>query len=96
VSAYYNPFTLFSSPNIPVRLHPNLPAGTILAFCENLPQQYQSNEVPNVCEMHVRKDYTQTFWPQVTRTRDTGVYVEEALVVYAPFAMGVITNIGNG
>ena len=25
-----------------------------------------------------------------------GVYAEEVLTVYAPFAMGVITNIGNG
>ena len=96
VTGYFNPFTLFSTPVIPIVLHPNMPAGTILAYCENLPAQYQSNEVPNVAEMHVRADWRQTFWAQITRTRDTGVYVEEGLAVYAPFAMGVITNIGNG
>jgi len=32
----------------------------------------------------------------VTRQRQVGVYTEEVLAVYAPFAMGVITNIGNG
>ncbi len=96
VSGYFNPFTLYGTPVIPIKLHPNLPAGTILAYCENLPQQYQNSEVPNVCEMRVRKDWKQTFWPQITRTRDTGIYVEEGLAVYAPFAIGVITNIGNG
>lgn len=96
VSGYYNPFTLFGTPVIPIVLHPNMPAGTILAYCENLPLQYQSNEVPNVAEMHVRSDWRQTFWQQITRTRDTGIYVEEGLAVYAPFAMGVINNIGNG
>jgi hypothetical protein len=68
----------------------------LLSWCENLPAQYQSNEVPNVAEMHVRKDFVQTFWPQVTRQRDTGVYVEEGFACYAPFAIGIITNIGNG
>jgi len=32
----------------------------------------------------------------VTRQRQVGVYAEEVLAVYAPFAMGVICNIANG
>ena len=36
---------------IPVRLHPKVPAGTVIGWCENLPIQYQSNEVPNVAEI---------------------------------------------
>ena len=95
VQAYFNPFGMTNTV-IPIMLHPNIPAGTILAFCENLPAQYQSNQVPNVAEIHVRKDFVQTFWPQVTRQRDVGVYVEEAFVCYAPFGIGIISNIGNG
>jgi hypothetical protein len=97
VTGYFNPFTTAgNNVVIPIMLHPNIPAGTILSWCENLPAQYQSNEVPNVAEMHVRKDYVQTFWPQVTRSRDTGVYVEEGFACYAPFGIGMICNIGNG
>lgn len=96
VSGYFNPFALGGKSVIPIIVHPYLPAGTILSYVENLPAQYQNSEVPNVAEIHVRKDYRQTFWPVVTRSRDCGVYVEEALAVYATFGIGVITNIANG
>jgi hypothetical protein len=96
VSFYFNPFTLNGGLRIPVRIHPRVPPGTIIGWAENLPVQYQSNEVPNVAEVKTRQDYYQIDWPVVTRQRQVGVYAEEVLAVYAPFAMGVITNIGNG
>jgi hypothetical protein len=96
VSFYFNPFTLNGGLKIPVRIHPRVPPGTIVGWAENLPVQYQSNEVPNVAEIRTRQDYYQIDWPVVTRQRQVGVYAEEVLAVYAPFAMGVITNIGNG
>lgn len=96
VSFYFNPFTLNGGLKIPVRIHPRVPPGTIIGMAEHLPVQYQSNEVPNVAEMMTRQDYYQIDWPVVTRQRQVGVYAEEVLAVYAPFALGVITNIGNG
>jgi len=96
VSFYFNPFALNGGLRIPVRIHPRVPPGTIIGWAENLPVQYQSNEVPNVAEIKTRQDYYQIDWPVVTRQRQVGVYAEEVLAVYAPFAMGVITNIGNG
>jgi hypothetical protein len=96
VSFYFNPFALNGGLRIPVRIHPKVPPGTIIGWAENLPVQYQSNEVPNVAEIKTRQDYYQIDWPVVTRQRQVGVYAEEVLAVYAPFAMGVITNIGNG
>jgi hypothetical protein len=96
VSFYFNPFTLNGGLKIPVRIHPRVPPGTIIGWAENLPIQYQSNEVPNVAEVKTRQDYYQIDWPVVTRQRQVGVYAEEVLAVYAPFAMGVISNIGNG
>jgi hypothetical protein len=96
VSFYFNPFALNGGLKIPVRIHPRVPPGTIIGWAENLPIQYQSNEVPNVAEVKTRQDYYQIDWPVVTRQRQVGVYAEEVLAVYAPFAMGVITNIGNG
>jgi hypothetical protein len=96
VSFYFNPFTLNGGLKIPVRIHPRVPPGTIIGWAEHLPVQYQSSEVPNVAEIKTRQDYYQIDWPVVTRQRQVGVYAEEVLAVYAPFAMGVITNIGNG
>jgi hypothetical protein len=96
VAWYYNPFALDGGLRIPVKIHPRVPPGTIIGWAENLPIQYQSNEVPNVAEIKTRQDYYQIDWPIVTRQRQVGVYAEEVLAVYAPFAMGVITNIGNG
>lgn len=96
ISYYYNPFMLEGGMRMPVRIHPNLAPGTILAYCENLPVQYQSNEVPNVAEIKTRQDYYQIDWPITTRARMVGVYAEEVLAIYAPFAIGVMTNIAAG
>jgi hypothetical protein len=96
VQFYYNPFAIYGGLRIPIKIHPRVPPGTIIGWAENLPIQYQSNEVPNVAELKTRQDYYQIDWPIVTRQRQVGVYAEEVLAVYAPFAMGVITNIGNG
>lgn len=96
VGWYFNPFTAEGGARIPIKLHPTLPAGTIIGWAENLPTQYQSNNTPNVAEVKTRVDYYQIDWPLRTRAREFGVYAEEVLAVYAPFAMGVITNIANG
>ena len=96
VQFYFNPFALNGGLRIPIKIHPRVPPGTIIGWAENLPIQYQSNEVPNVAEVKTRQDYYQIDWPLVTRQRQVGVYAEEVLAVYAPFAMGVITNIANG
>lgn len=96
IDFYFNPFLLNGGTKIPVKLHPNLAPGTIIGWCEDLPAQYQNNEVPNVAEVKTRQDYYQIDWPITTRQRQVGVYMEEVLAIYAPFAMGVIGNIGNG
>jgi hypothetical protein len=102
VKYYYNPFVGggMDDPGggemIPVAAHPDLMPGTILAICEKLPEWYQSNEVPNTAEVITRRDYYRVDWPLRTRRREYGIYAEEVLAVYAPFALGVVTNIANG
>jgi hypothetical protein len=93
---YFNPFAMNGGMRIPVMIHPTLPAGTLIGWCEELPIMYKSNNVPNVAEVKVRRDYYQLDYPLRTRAQEFGVYAEEVLAVYAPFAMGVITNIANG
>jgi hypothetical protein len=93
---YYNPFSVDGGFDIPVKVHPDLPPGTVLALCERLPVWYQSNQTPNVAEVLTRRDYYRVDWPLHTRRREFGVYAEETLAVYAPFGVGILTNIGNG
>lgn len=93
---YYNPFSVDGGFDIPIKVHPDLPPGTILALCERLPVWYQSNQTPNVAEVLTRRDYYRVDWPIHTRRREFGVYTEEVLAVYAPFGVGILTNIGNG
>jgi hypothetical protein len=93
---YYNPFSVDGGFDIPIMVHPGLPPGTMLAYCERLPVWYQSNETPNVAEVLTRRDYYRIDWPVRTRRREFGVYAEEVLAVYAPFGVGILTNIGNG
>lgn len=97
VEFYYNPFMApGAGRRIPIEIHPNVPPGTIIGWARNLPIQYQSNEVPNVAEVKTRADYYQIDWPITTRQRQVGVYSEQVLAVYAPFAMGALTNIADG
>lgn len=93
ISFYFNPFTADGGKMIPVKLHPKVPPGTVLLWCEELPLWYQNNEVSNVAEVHTRNDYYQLDYPLTKRMWESGVYAEEVLAVYAPFAMAVITNI---
>jgi hypothetical protein len=96
VDLYRNPFAVQGGTMIPILLHPDVPAGCLIAWADNLPSQYQSNEVPNVAEMKVRAEWQDIEWPLVTRSYQHGIYVEETLAVYAPFAMGILSGIGNG
>ena len=92
VDTYFNPIT---KQPLRIEVHPNVPPGTILSWADDLPAQYQSSEVPNVAEVRARQDYYQIDWPVTSRNQAVGVYCEEVLVCYAPFAIGVITNIAN-
>ncbi|GEP00654.1 hypothetical protein [Methylobacterium haplocladii] len=96
IEYYFNPYSTEGGSKIPVKIHPALPPGTMIGWAENLPIQYQANEVPNVAEVKVRQDYYEIDWPITTRQRQVGVYAEEVLAVYAPFAMGIVTNIAKG
>lgn len=93
VGWYYNPFAMNGGVKIPVMIHPTLTPGVIFCWCEDLPVQYQSPEVPNVAEVHCRRDYYEIDWPPRTRLYEMGVYSEETLAVYAAFAVGVIDTI---
>lgn len=93
VGFYFNRFSMNGGQLVPVKLHPNLPPGTIFTWAQNLPAHYIAANVPNTAEVQARRDYYQIPWPLITRANQTGVYCEEVLKCYAPFALGVIVNV---
>jgi hypothetical protein len=94
VKSYLNKFTMNGAQEIPIKLHPNLPAGTIVFFCDLLP--YPLSNVQNLLQIRTRRDYYQIEWPMRSRKYEYGVYADEVLQNYFPPAFGMITNIANG
>jgi hypothetical protein len=93
VKALLNRFAMNAAPEVPVRIHPNMPPGTVMAVTEQLP--YPINGVPNVFEKRLRRDYYQMEWPMRTRKYETGVYFDGVMAHYFPPSLGIITNITN-
>ena len=94
VRSYLNKYSLDGAKEIPIKLHPNLPPGTILMTTGELP--YPLSNVGNVMQMSMRHDYYQIAYPLRTRKYEYGVYADGVLQHYFPPAMAVITNIANG
>jgi hypothetical protein len=79
---------------IPLEVHPYLPAGTIIFMLDKVP--YPMNNINNVMQILSRKDYHQREWPQITRAYVYGVYSDEVLQHYFPTSIAVLTNIAPG
>ena len=92
VGSILNPFTMAGGAMIPIRLHPNMVPGRILYWSDTIP--YPLSNVRNVIQVKTRRDYYQIEWPMIDRTYQYGVYADELLQIYAPFAFGVRDSIG--
>ena len=94
VRTYLNRFSMGAGSTLDIRVHPNMPAGTILFDTKMLP--YPMSNVANVRQIRARQEYYQIEWPLRTRKYEYGVYADEVLQHYFPPSLGIITNIGNG
>lgn len=94
IGQYLNKYSMSGGSLIPIRLHPNMPPGTIYFHCDMLP--YANSGIDGTVKIRCRKDYYQIEWPLKSRRYEFGVYADEMLQHYAPFSCGVITNIANG
>jgi hypothetical protein len=94
VRTYLNRFSMQGGSVVDVKVHPNMPAGTILMTTKALP--YPLAGVGNVMQIRTRQDYYQIEWPLTTRKYEYGVYADEVLQNYFPPSLALITNIGNG
>jgi hypothetical protein len=93
VRTYLNRFSMQGGSVIDIKVHPNMPAGTILMTTRVLP--YPLAGVGNVVQIRTRQDYYQIEWPLRTRKYEYGVYADEVLQNYFPPSLALITNIGN-
>jgi hypothetical protein len=94
VSTYKNKYSLAGAKTLDIKIHPNMPAGTMLFLTRRLP--YPLANVGNVIQIRTRQDYYQIEWPHRSRRYEYGVYADEVLQHYFPPSMSIITNIGNG
>lgn len=94
VADYRNKFSMAGATLIPIKLHPNLPPGTMLMTANKIP--YPMSNVGNVMQVRTRQEYYQIEWPLRSRKYEFGCYVDEVLQHYFPPSMAIITNIGNG
>lgn len=94
VRTYLNKFAMDGATELKIRLHPNMPPGTMLFTTDRLP--YPLSNVTNILQMRMRRDYYQIEWPQTSRKYQYGVYEDGVLQNYFPPSQGVITNIANG
>ncbi len=94
VRTYLNRFSMQGGSVVDIKVHPNMPAGTILFTTRALP--YPLAGVGNVMQIRTRQDYYQIEWPLRTRKYEYGVYADQVLQHYFPPSMALITNIGNG
>jgi hypothetical protein len=91
VRSYLNKYAMDGNTMLNVKLHPNMPPGTILFTTAKLP--YPLSNVTNVMQMRMRRDYYQIEWPITKRKYEYGVYADGVLQHYFPPSLGVITNI---
>ena len=94
VRTYLNRFSMQGGSVLDIRVHPNMPAGTLLMTTGVLP--YPLSGVGNLIQVRTRQDYYQIEWPLRSRRYEYGVYADEVLQHYFPPSLALITNIGNG
>jgi hypothetical protein len=91
VRSYLNKYAMDGNTMLKVRLHPNMPPGTILFTTRSCRTRCRTSA--NVMQMRMRRDYYQIEWPQRSRKYEYGVYADGVLQHYFPPSLGVITNI---
>lgn len=94
IRAYINQYAMDGSVEIPIRLHPNVPKGTIVFLAHEIP--YTLSGVTDVNRVLCRRDYYQMEWPLRSRKYEYGVYSDQVLQCYFLPGQAVLTNIAAG
>jgi hypothetical protein len=76
-------------------VHPYLPQGTMLAWCDDLGMYYPNANIPNPVEIGTGFDYLNIDWAPTSLRQEFGIYVDEAPILRAGFPLGILTDIGS-
>jgi hypothetical protein len=95
LEGYFNKYAMGTTNLVTIMLHPDVCPGTIMFVTDQLPSTYPNPNIPGVMQIKTRQEYYQIEWPLRTRQYEFGVYCDEVLQVFAPFTLGVLTNIAN-
>jgi len=97
IEEYKCKFSAFGiSKVLPIRNIPWLPAGTILPPTFNNPYPTAGDTIPSNFRMVCREGYYGLKFPYISRVHSMGIYVEETLECYVPWAGILINSVGNG
>ncbi len=94
VRTYLNRYSMAGGQTIDIKIHPNMPSGTLLMTAKKLP--YPLSNVGNVVQVRTRQDYYQIEWPLRSRKYEYGVYADEVLQHYFPPTLILLYNITAG
>ncbi len=77
---------------IPIRLHPQMPPGTMLYDLSTNP--YPHSRIPATRQFLLQRDYYAIEWPVTTRQWTFGTYIQEVLAHYVPWISAIRTGVG--
>lgn len=90
VESVLNPYT---GEFVPFTTHPYMPKGMMVAMSWTIP--YSIPGVRRPWEIETRQEYYSIKWPYRSRKDEFGVYVDEGLIGWTPFAHALIQDIGD-
>lgn len=95
IEEYKCKFSAFGlSKVLPIRNIPYLPAGTILCPTFNNPYPAAGDTIPSNFRMVCREGYYGLKFPYISRVHSMGIYVEETLECYVPWAGILLNSVG--
>lgn len=95
VARYTNPAT---GSEVPIKVHPTVPQGTMLFLSSKLPNWYVPTDIPTVWEWDGPQDYVEIDYPPTSSNPLWQVEVRYygAMKLYVPALQGALYGINNG
>lgn len=77
--------------DVALNVHPDAPDSWIMFTSDSVP--FPTANIGNPIEVHTQQEYYGRDWPMVNRQYEYGVYVREAMPIYAEGAFGMIQGL---
>jgi hypothetical protein len=80
----------YTGQNVDLVVHPYIPQGTAILWCDDLGEYYPNAKIPTPVEMLLAYDYMNVEWARTALREEFGVYFCGAPTLHAGFPMGII------